>query len=161
MWFFVVNEPSSTGLNPYAPCLSPHEPLPVSAAGRVGGGGRRLGRLGGQRREEGDRGAGPTPAFQHQRIGKCEGNIGRDRDALAKGGNGGRDRCPPTRQGGGARHGAQGGNINLRRHRGGGGLEEALEPGVLRSEEQTSELQSLMRNSYAVFCLKKKRTKHN
>src|SRR3546814_1575610 len=27
-----------------------------------------------------------------------------------------------------------------------------------RSEEQTSELQSLMRNSYAVFCLKKKKT---
>src|SRR3546814_1109679 len=26
-----------------------------------------------------------------------------------------------------------------------------------RSEEQTSELQSLMRNSYAVFCLKKKK----
>src|SRR3546814_9757210 len=31
----------------------------------------------------------------------------------------------------------------------------------LRSEEHTSELQSLMRNSYAVFCLKKKRTRHN
>src|SRR3546814_6499195 len=35
-----------------------------------------------------------------------------------------------------------------------------------RSEEHTSELQSLMRNSYAVFCLKKKNknniyTKHN
>src|SRR3546814_6019651 len=31
-----------------------------------------------------------------------------------------------------------------------------------RSEEHTSELQSLMRNSYAVFCLKKKKhTKHN
>src|SRR3546814_2161791 len=29
---------------------------------------------------------------------------------------------------------------------------------VARSEEHTSELQSLMRNSYAVFCLKKKRT---
>src|SRR3546814_3910313 len=29
---------------------------------------------------------------------------------------------------------------------------------VLRSEEHTSELQSLMRISYAVFCLKKKRT---
>src|SRR3546814_8391072 len=28
--------------------------------------------------------------------------------------------------------------------------------GHLRSEEHTSELQSLMRNSYAVFCLKKK-----
>src|SRR3546814_6522984 len=31
-----------------------------------------------------------------------------------------------------------------------------LEP---RSEEHTSELQSLMRNSYAVFCLKKKKTR--
>src|SRR3546814_10692383 len=29
-----------------------------------------------------------------------------------------------------------------------------------RSEEHTSELQSLMRNSYAVFCLKKKNTPH-
>src|SRR3546814_5870171 len=29
---------------------------------------------------------------------------------------------------------------------------------IARSEEHTSELQSLMRNSYAVFCLKKKRT---
>src|SRR3546814_8974669 len=29
-----------------------------------------------------------------------------------------------------------------------------------RSEEHTSELQSLMRISYAVFCLKKKMTKH-
>src|SRR3546814_8637691 len=31
--------------------------------------------------------------------------------------------------------------------------------GALRSEEHTSELQSLMRISYAVFCLKKKNTK--
>src|SRR3546814_6347729 len=30
-----------------------------------------------------------------------------------------------------------------------------------RSEEHTSELQSLMRNSYAVFCLKKKTQTHN
>src|SRR3546814_6115156 len=29
------------------------------------------------------------------------------------------------------------------------------------SEEHTSELQSLMRISYAVFCLKKKKTRHN
>src|SRR3546814_6097169 len=29
-----------------------------------------------------------------------------------------------------------------------------------RSEEHTSELQSLMRTSYAVFCLKKKKTSH-
>src|SRR3546814_5805823 len=34
---------------------------------------------------------------------------------------------------------------------------EALSRGSLRSEEHTSELQSLMRISYAVFCLKKKR----
>src|SRR3546814_6861969 len=32
------------------------------------------------------------------------------------------------------------------------------EPRAERSEEHTSELQSLMRNSYAVFCLKKKKT---
>src|SRR3546814_8896897 len=30
-----------------------------------------------------------------------------------------------------------------------------------RSEEHTSELQSLMRNSYAVFCLKQKNHKHS
>src|SRR3546814_8873241 len=35
-----------------------------------------------------------------------------------------------------------------------------LLPALLRSEEHTSELQSLMRISYAVFCLKKKQ-KHN
>src|SRR3546814_3670767 len=33
--------------------------------------------------------------------------------------------------------------------------------GVTRSEEHTSELQSLMRISYAVFCLKKKKKKQN
>src|SRR3546814_1226960 len=33
----------------------------------------------------------------------------------------------------------------------------AGDEGVLRSEEHTSELQSLMRISYAVFCLKKKK----
>src|SRR3546814_2338325 len=33
--------------------------------------------------------------------------------------------------------------------------------GLNRSEEHTSELQSLMRISYAVFCLKKKKHKHN
>src|SRR3546814_7424965 len=36
-------------------------------------------------------------------------------------------------------------------------VDPATVPG--RSEEHTSELQSLMRNSYAVFCLKKKQTK--
>src|SRR3546814_7089684 len=36
-------------------------------------------------------------------------------------------------------------------------LEEMLAERGIRSEEHTSELQSLMRISYAVFCLKKKR----
>src|SRR3546814_5519527 len=51
------------------------------------------------------------------------------------------------------------------------GIVELAEPGHrflgaaqrqegLRSEEHTSELQSLMRISYAVFCLKKKKQKH-
>src|SRR3546814_8686603 len=37
----------------------------------------------------------------------------------------------------------------------------AFPQGVLRSEEHTSELQSLMRISYAVFCLKKKTIKYS
>src|SRR3546814_5875476 len=41
----------------------------------------------------------------------------------------------------------------------GGGSFELLE--MDRSEEHTSELQSLMRISYAVFCLKKKNTNHH
>src|SRR3546814_9442130 len=46
-----------------------------------------------------------------------------------------------------------------------GEIERALgidrdERGARRSEEHTSELQSLMRTSYAVFCLKKKNKEH-
>src|SRR3546814_7486911 len=36
------------------------------------------------------------------------------------------------------------------------GYSDAVRPFSIRSEEHTSELQSLMRISYAVFCLKKK-----
>src|SRR3546814_3530323 len=39
-----------------------------------------------------------------------------------------------------------------------GPADRAPQAHVFRSEEHTSELQSLMRNSYAVFCLKKKNT---
>src|SRR3546814_5561454 len=38
---------------------------------------------------------------------------------------------------------------------------DLVDKGDLRSEEHTSELQSLMRISYAVFCLKKKRNQTN
>src|SRR3546814_17968967 len=40
------------------------------------------------------------------------------------------------------------------------GLNLDLHLSALRSEEHTSELQSLMRISYAVFCLKKKKIEH-
>src|SRR3546814_9736234 len=44
---------------------------------------------------------------------------------------------------------------------GAGGRKKALgRAQVRRSEEHTSELQSLMRTSYAVFCLKKKNNNH-
>src|SRR3546814_6618331 len=42
-----------------------------------------------------------------------------------------------------------------------GGAIEAAGDGMLRSEEHTSELQSLMRISYAVFCLTKKTQEKN
>src|SRR3546814_3959968 len=38
-------------------------------------------------------------------------------------------------------------------------LPSSVKPASARSEEHTSELQSLMRISYAVFCLKKKKKK--
>src|SRR3546814_5462869 len=41
------------------------------------------------------------------------------------------------------------------------GTERGLTVREVRSEEHTSELQSLMRISYAVFCLKKKKTQRN
>src|SRR3546814_7534098 len=43
----------------------------------------------------------------------------------------------------------------------GQGPESAHSSGRPRSEEHTSELQSLMRISYAVFCLKKKKTQQH
>src|SRR3546814_1535396 len=46
------------------------------------------------------------------------------------------------------------GGRGLRPRRGSG---YGIHAGVARSEEHTSELQSLMRISYAVFCLKKKK----
>src|SRR3546814_9651355 len=48
-----------------------------------------------------------------------------------------------------------------RSHRGQRWAGVARGGGADRSEEHTSELQSLMRISYAVFCLKKKRIKKN
>src|SRR3546814_6981811 len=41
------------------------------------------------------------------------------------------------------------------------GVAVPMHRNILRSEEHTSELQSLMRISYAVFCLKKKKQTNN
>src|SRR3546814_9525524 len=50
------------------------------------------------------------------------------------------------------------GGLGAGRDDGGEGREDFLRHGFGRSEEHTSELQSLMRSSYAVFCLKTKKT---
>src|SRR3546814_10863090 len=47
-----------------------------------------------------------------------------------------------------------------RRHRAFELVAERTRVRIVRSEEHTSELQSLMRISYAVFCLKKKKNKY-
>src|SRR3546814_2853298 len=72
---------------------------------------------------------GDCPGGEH--AGAC-----RRFEHMIVGGNRGRARCEPAQRGGRA---------------------ELLHID-LRSEEHTSELQSLMRISYAVFCLKKKKT---
>src|SRR3546814_8699818 len=62
------------------------------------------------------------------------------------------DRCRPRRGGSAPQPGSRGDAV----------LDVALthhpDTAATRSEEHTSELQSLMRISYAVFCLKKKKT---
>src|SRR3546814_2197902 len=68
---------------------------------------------------------------------------------------------PPVKAGGGSaislRAGATAGRCRRRVRRRRSAIPRSASP---RSEEHTSELQSLMRISYAVFCLKKKTTTH-
>src|SRR3546814_8934520 len=84
-----------------------------------------------------------------------------------RGGRGGRrDRASPRAQSRGRPAGPVAGSIRAVLARNQAGFErrgQSYHGGVAlyagRSEEHTSELQSLMRISYAVFCLKKKKTK--
>src|SRR3546814_7002869 len=72
--------------------------------------------------------------------------------------------CLDARQAEGVTLLAEGGD-RLRRRQQGGAASLVDAPGArcgqVRSEEHTSELQSLMRISYAVFCLKKKTERNN
>src|SRR3546814_10964661 len=52
-------------------------------------------------------------------------------------------------------------NIYTKMDQEGGNFKRFEDEASVRSEEHTSELQSLMRISYAVFCLKKKKLKKN
>src|SRR3546814_957341 len=65
----------------------------------------------------------------------------------------GRRRLADPRARTGIRRARRGRNRTRSRH----DLGHGARPAALRSEEHTSELQSLMRISYAVFCLKKKK----
>src|SRR3546814_3710918 len=76
---------------------------------------------------------------------------------LFRSARGGSRRCRKARRGG-----ARKARSRAREDRWtGGGARRLAAVRRARSEEHTSELQSLMRISYAVFCLKKKRTKEH
>src|SRR3546814_3479084 len=69
------------------------------------------------------------------------------------------DEAEPHRRGDGTVDDSSG--AEHRRHDAERGEQQTVSHDLARSEEHTSELQSLMRNSYAVFCLKKKnKAKH-
>src|SRR3546814_10242539 len=87
---------------------------------------------------------------------RCERGVGIEADAGQRDVDAGALRAARRRHGG---------NVELReardvaeRHRGLQADAAMRGDRAVRSEEHTSELQSLMRNSYAVFCLKKKKT---
>src|SRR3546814_5143094 len=90
-----------------------------------------------------------------------------DRAAVAGMRAGGRDSRGDVRATRDGEPRAAGGRAGLGRvPRGGAGIHRPgaygrRDAGAARSEEHTSELQSLMRISYAVFCLKKKNTNKN
>src|SRR3546814_12970101 len=82
---------------------------------------------------------GRMPGRRQQHVAEAAEGMGADRLAFIGAGHGSDDLLAPG-------HGEMVGPE----------LHPALDEGGVRSEEHTSELQSLMRISYAVFCLKKK-----
>src|SRR3546814_3157368 len=96
-------------------------------------------------------------ALADQRIQECGGQRVRSQVSWLRpvGGRGWRGTTRGVAEGtGGVQAAGQATDPAQRRAQHGGGDRTAAQ--LSRSEEHTSELQSLMRNSYAVFCLKKK-----
>src|SRR3546814_4689304 len=93
---------------------------------------------------------------------RCQPDLGKD--ISAERGRGDAARAQPVPAFGRARHRAIAAEGELAHARALRSLKDDAAQGVgkarmARSEEHTSELQSLMRNSYAVFCLKKKKNR--
>src|SRR3546814_8165165 len=110
-----------------------------------------------QRGAEKQRGEEQLPIVMVERTGKELGEEdrtegGEDRGCRRHGRTEG-----PRRPG----HGADGREQQAERHDMGGDLQRPIASDERRSEEHTSELQSLLRISYAVFCWKKKNTRKN
>src|SRR3546814_2815867 len=81
--------------------------------------------------------------------------------AVADGARGARQRLLEAFKGGFVGHGRRAASRKPPGREASGGGYGMREGGRCRSEEHTSELQSLMRISYAVFCLKKKKRINN
>src|SRR3546814_1590604 len=97
-----------------------------------------------------------TTLFRSGRVSALGGTAGAPGTGRADRGAGAGDRAIGTATDAGAVR-----RLQRERACGDGHLPDQLRPQPLRSEEHTSELQSLMRISYAVFCLKKKKkTQH-
>src|SRR3546814_5145105 len=93
-----------------------------------------------------------TTLFRSRRMSRCLCTVA---DWTMVDGVGGRSR------GGAGDHTCRGTSVPEPRFRNRTGQPAECRGGACRSEEHTSELQSLMRISYAVFCLKKKKKQTN
>src|SRR3546814_62798 len=158
-----------TGGGPGRGCLWPKHPDDAGAVGAAGQSGRQVDRADAGARDRGDVDRAAGRAGHADDLARAHGDRGADpaagRDPVGRRGGA---RLPDHRPAAGdGRHPADPGAEDPGGRRGGGdhaagrghtGLEEGAEDVRERSEEHTSELQSLMRISYAVFCLKKKST---
>src|SRR3546814_5467571 len=94
---------------------------------------------------------------RHSRFGRCRSAVALSADDRPRACPAGADRGRQSRRGPGGRWRVRA-DVQGRRPAEAAGTGAGGVRRLERSEEHTSELQSLMRISYAVFCLKKKKT---